>query len=188
MSFNKLCTRHKSRALALRTVGSGSSKAIDLRTMEHAKTVTATHMLPPAATLHVHAGQFQGLLGAMEAFAAPGCTWKNWRSCLRYQMFYLIFKAIRCHMEVGDAVTSHKQLNTQVLWTELDLIGWYKPFMPELHNFIHQLWNVYQRSSFDFLSTRWNWKRKRGYLSLEVITDNLAGNVAHPFLTSQTDA
>ena len=36
-------------------------------------------MLPPAATLHVHAGQFQGLLGAMEAFAAPGCTWKNWR-------------------------------------------------------------------------------------------------------------
>ena len=41
---------------------------------------------------------------------------------------------------------------------------------------------------FDFLSTRWNWKRKQGYLSLEVITNNLAGNVAHPFLTSQTDA
>ncbi|KAL5500745.1 hypothetical protein EMCRGX_G012345 [Ephydatia muelleri] len=40
---------------------------------------------------------------------------------------------------------------------------------------------------FCFLSTRWNCKRKRGYLSFEVITKNLAGNVAHPFLTSQTD-
>ena len=45
-------------------------------------------MLPPAATLHVHAGQFQGLLGAMEAFAAPGCTWKNWRS--RNQLFDML--------------------------------------------------------------------------------------------------
>ena len=46
------------------------------------------HMLPPATTLHVHAGQFQGLLGAMEAFAAPGCTWKNWRS--RNQLFEML--------------------------------------------------------------------------------------------------
>ena len=42
-------------------------------------------MLPPAATLHVHAGQFQG---AMEALAVPGCTWKNWRS--RYQLFEML--------------------------------------------------------------------------------------------------
>ena len=34
-------------------------------------------MLQPAATLSVHAGQFQGLLGAMEVFELPGCTWKN---------------------------------------------------------------------------------------------------------------
>ena len=37
-------------------------------------------MLLPAARLHVNAGQFQGLLGATEVFAMPGCTWKNWRS------------------------------------------------------------------------------------------------------------
>ena len=36
-------------------------------------------MLLPTATLHVNAGQFEGLLGAMEAFAVPGCTWENWR-------------------------------------------------------------------------------------------------------------
>ena len=36
-------------------------------------------MLLPAATLHVHAEQFQGLLGATEVFTVPGCTWKTWR-------------------------------------------------------------------------------------------------------------
>ena len=44
------------------------------------------HMLPPAATLHVHAGQFQGLLGTMEAFAAPAVLGKTGGveiSCLR---------------------------------------------------------------------------------------------------------
>ena len=43
-------------------------------------------MLLPAATLHVNAGQFQGLLGAMEVFAVSGCTWKTGGveiSCLR---------------------------------------------------------------------------------------------------------
>ena len=45
-------------------------------------------MLPPAAILLVHAGQFQGLLEEMEAFAAPGCTWKNWRS--RNQLFEML--------------------------------------------------------------------------------------------------
>eukprot|EP00731_Ephydatia_muelleri_P004646 Em0002g822a len=45
-------------------------------------------------------------------------------------MFYLVIKEIKCHMEIGDAVTSGKKLDAQVLWTELDLIGWYKPFMP----------------------------------------------------------
>ena len=34
-------------------------------------------MLLPAATLPVNAEQFQGLLGAREAFAVPGCTWKK---------------------------------------------------------------------------------------------------------------
>ena len=34
-------------------------------------------MLQPAATLPVHAGHFRGLLGAMEVFEMPGCTWKN---------------------------------------------------------------------------------------------------------------
>lgn len=38
------------------------------------------HKLLPPATLPVNAVQFQGLLGAMEAFAVPGCTWKNWTS------------------------------------------------------------------------------------------------------------
>ena len=37
-------------------------------------------MLLPAATLPVNAEQFHGLLGAMEAFAVPGCIWKNWKS------------------------------------------------------------------------------------------------------------
>ena len=37
------------------------------------------HLLLPTATLHVNAGQFEGLLGAMEAFAVPGCTLENWR-------------------------------------------------------------------------------------------------------------
>eukprot|EP00731_Ephydatia_muelleri_P011164 Em0006g58a len=41
-------------------------------------------------------------------------------------MFYLVLKAIKCHMEIGDTVTSG---NTQVLWTELGC--WYKPFMPD---------------------------------------------------------
>ena len=43
-------------------------------------------MLPPAATLHVHAGQFQGLLEAMEAFACLAVLGKTGGveiSCLR---------------------------------------------------------------------------------------------------------
>ena len=37
-------------------------------------------MLLPTAILPVNAEHFQGLLGVMEAFAVPGCTWKNWNS------------------------------------------------------------------------------------------------------------
>ena len=37
-------------------------------------------MLLPAAILPVNAVHFEGLLGVMEAFAVPGCTWKNWKS------------------------------------------------------------------------------------------------------------
>jgi hypothetical protein len=34
-------------------------------------------------------------------------------------MFYLIFKAIKCHMEVGDAVTSRKTAEYTGVMTEL---------------------------------------------------------------------
>ena len=49
------------------------------------------------------------------------------------------------------------------------------------------MWNVNQRRSFDFLFTRRKWKRKGGNFSFQVITHNLAGNLAHSLLPSQTN-
>eukprot|EP00731_Ephydatia_muelleri_P009723 Em0005g309a len=54
-----------------------------------------------------------------------------------------VLKEIKCHMEIGDAVTSDKKLDTQVLWTELDLIGWYKPFMPVHEQAAVVSWKLY---------------------------------------------
>ncbi|KAL5501982.1 hypothetical protein EMCRGX_G008667 [Ephydatia muelleri] len=51
--------------------------------------------------------------------------------------------------------------------TQPHLTGWYVPIVPEVYNHIHQMWNINQRRSFDFLSTRRKWKRKGGNFSFQ---------------------
>ena len=61
-------------------------------------------MLLPAATLHVNARQFQGLLGSTEAFAVPGYTWKNCRS--RNQLFEILVPSPVYSIELPEDGTS----------------------------------------------------------------------------------